>query len=165
MRSRPAVALLTFLSCLAAGSPARAQSDSESPAEAAETARPRTLFQRLGGTYVLARVVDGFVDAMYLDPVIRANATARRQLDVAHKAGIKFQIATLLCQETGGPCKYEGRTLRESHVNLGITEREWNAMNADFKKALVAARVPPAERAEILNLLSTSKDDIVGKSR
>jgi hemoglobin len=163
MPSRSA-ALLLFLTSVAAV-PARAQSDSESPAEAAETARPRTLFQRLGGTYVLARVVDGFVDNMYVDPVMRANATVRRELNLAHKAGIKFQITTLLCQETGGPCKYEGRTLRESHVDLGITEREWTAMTADFKKALVAAHVPPAERAEIVNLLGTSKDDIIGKAR
>jgi hemoglobin len=164
MLTRSAVALLLLLSSLGAV-PGHAQPDSESPAEAAETARPRTLFERLGGTYSLARVVDGFVDGLYVDPVIRANVAAHRELNLAHKAGLKFQITTLLCQETGGPCKYAGRTMREAHVNLGITEREWTAMIADFKKALVTAHVPPAERTEIVNLLGTSKDDIVGKAR
>jgi len=57
---------------------------------------------------VLARVVDGFVESLYLDPVVRANATTKRELRPTHKAGFKYQLTTLLCQETGGPCKYAG---------------------------------------------------------
>jgi hemoglobin len=164
MRLPSRTAVLVIL--LASAAPlSRAQSESESPAEAAEQARPRTLFQRAGGSYALARVVDVFVDGLFTDPVIHANAVVRRELRPTHKAGLKFQITTLLCQETGGPCKYAGRTLRESHVNLGITEREWNATTALFKKALVAAQVPPTERAELMNLLGTSKDDVVRKGR
>jgi hemoglobin len=133
----------------------------ESAPEAAEEARPRTLYQRIGGTYVLARVVDVFVDGLYADPAMRANAAVHREMKLARKAGLKFQITSLLCQETGGPCKYDGRTLREAHLSMNITEGEWNAGMADFKKALVTARVPPAERAELTNILETSKDDVV----
>ena len=133
----------------------------ESAPEAAEEARPRTLYQRIGGTYVLARVVDVFVDGLYADPAMHANAAVRREMKLSRKAGLKFQIVSLLCQETGGPCKYDGRTLREAHLSMSITEAEWNAGIADFKKALVVARVPPAERAELTNILGTAKDDVV----
>jgi hemoglobin len=163
MPSRVSIALLLG-SSLWLGAPL-VRAESESPAEAAEEARPRTLFQRIGGTHVLARLVDVFVDGLLADPVIRANVAVRREARPSYRAGMKFQITTLLCQETGGPCKYAGRTLRESHLALGITEREWNAMLADFKKALVVAQVPPAERAELVNLVGTTKDDIVRKSR
>jgi hemoglobin len=163
MHSRVSIALLLVF-FLWLGAPL-VRAESESPAEAAEEARPRTLFQRIGGTYVLARLVDVFIDGLLADPVLRANVAVRRETRPSHKAGMKFQITTLLCQETGGPCKYAGRTLRESHLALGITEREWNAMLADFKKALAVAQVPPTERAELVNLVGTTKDDIVRKSR
>jgi hemoglobin len=138
-----------------------ADPEPESAPEAAEQARPRTLYQRIGGTYVIARVVDAFVDAMYLDPALRANAAVKREMKLARKPGLKFQVTSLLCQETGGPCKYDGRTLREAHLSMNITDAEWKAAMADFKKALVTARVPPAERAELTNILDTSKDDVV----
>src|SRR5205823_4507257 len=126
MRSR-VMTLLLFASTLLAAAPA-APAEPESPAEAAEEARPRTLFQRIGGTPVLARLVDVFVDGLFADPVIRANAAVHRGAPPSRRPGLKFQITTLLCQETGGPCKYAGRTLRESHLSLGITEHEWTAM-------------------------------------
>src|SRR5690349_19122289 len=86
-----------------------ADPEPESAPEAAEQARPRTLYQRVGGTYAIARVVDAFVDALYLDPALRTNAAVKREMKLARKAGLKFQITSLLCQETGGPCKYDGR--------------------------------------------------------
>lgn len=160
MRERLSVISVTLSFCLLAGVAARAE-EPVSPPEAAEEARPRTLFQRIGGTYVLARVVDLFVNNFAADPLIRGNATVRREMTLPRRAGLKFQITTLLCQETGGPCKYEGRTLREAHLSMGISEGEWNAAMTDFKKALTVVRVPPAERAELVNLLTTAKDDIV----
>ena len=122
---------------------------------------PKTLFERAGGIYVLAAVVDDFVDSLYTDPVVTARPVARRALRTARKAGFKFQAASLLCQETGGPCKYDGRAMREAHSELGITAREWDAAAAAFRRALVRAEVPAAERQELLNLLGTTKGDIV----
>jgi hemoglobin len=126
-----------------------------------QAARPRTLHDRCGGIYTLARVVDGFVEALVLDPVIKANAAIRKALPPSRRAGFKYQMTSLLCQETGGPCKYEGRSMREAHDGLGITAREWTAMAALFKQALVNAKVPAGERQELMNLLTTNKSDIV----
>src|SRR5689334_16454918 len=118
--SRATVAACLLVSVLAfagraKGAAATATSDAD------EAARPRPLFERAGGTYAFARVVDEFVEALVLDPAFKANAAVRKGLGPARKAGVKFQITSLLCQEAGGPCKYEGRSLRESHQNLAIT--------------------------------------------
>jgi hypothetical protein len=51
--------------------------------------------------------------------------------------------------------------MREAHRDLGLTEREWNAGQAAFKRALVRAKVPAGERRELENLLGTIKGDIV----
>jgi hemoglobin len=123
--------------------------------------RPAPLFERAGGTYVLAQVVDDFVDGMLADPVIRANAAVRQAAKPSRRAGLKFQITSLLCQETGGPCKYEGQTMRETHQSMDISDREWGVMVWTFKRALARADVPAAEREELMNVLQTTKGDIV----
>ena len=141
-----------------AASLARAQ---ENAAVREEEPGQKTLFDRVGGIYVLSAVADEFVDGLYTDPVITARPAVRKALKRSRKAGIKFQTTSLLCQETGGPCKYDGRTMREGHGELGITTREWNAALAVFKRALATAKVPAAERQELLILLGTTKGDIV----
>jgi hemoglobin len=152
------IALVFLSTCLLARGGALRAATSTAPEE---EPRPKTLFERIGGTYVLASVVDEFVDALYRDPTIQARPAIHRALRVEHKAGFKFQMTSLLCQETGGPCKYDGRSMREAHRDLGLTSREWEAAVAAFKRALVRAQVPAAERQELLNLLGTTKGDIV----
>ena len=156
---KPIVAFLLSGFVLATGAPRLAAAEPPSPAE--DEPRPKTLFERIGGTYVLAAVVDDFVNGLYVDPVVSARPAVRRALLAAHKPGFKFQATSLLCQETGGPCKYDGRSMREAHRDLGVTPREWDAAVAVFKRALVRAKVPAAERQELLNLLGTTRGDIV----
>jgi hemoglobin len=160
MHARSCAAAALVVAVLAAPLLARAASD-----EAEEGERPatRTLFDRAGGTYTLARVGDIFVDTMLADPAIRANAAVREAAKLSHRPGLKFQITSLLCQEAGGPCKYEGRSLRESHHGLGITGKEWDAMMRAFNLALARAQVPAAERLELANIVTASKGDIVTK--
>ena len=153
--------LILLMSAFALAGTARLGAPADPPAPAEDEPRPKTLFERLGGTYVLAAVVDDFVDALYTDPVVNARPAVKRALHTTRKAGLKFQTTSLLCEETGGPCKYDGRSLREAHRDLGLTTREWNAAVAAFTRALVRAKVPAAERQELLNLLGTTKGDIV----
>ena len=152
-RSAPALLLAVIIASRAAAQ--------ETGAAAAEEPAPHTLYDRLGGIYVLSAVAEEFVDGLYADPVVNARPAVRKALKRSRKAGFKFQTTSLLCQETGGPCKYDGRTMREAHRDLAITEREWKAAAALFKRALETARVPAAERQELLNLLGTTKGDIV----
>lgn len=150
--------LAVTLAALLAASALVAQ---ESTAVTEEEPAAKTLFDRVGGIYVLSAVADDFVEGLYTDPVVNARPAVRKALKRSRKAGITFQTTSLLCQETGGPCKYDGRTMREGHRDLGITAREWNAAVAVFKRALANAKVPAAERQELLNLLGTTKGDIV----
>jgi hemoglobin len=145
--------------CLA-GATTSAAAAAATPSGEEEPA-PKSLFERAGGTYAIAAVADDFVDGLYADSVVTGRAPVRKALTAARKPGLKFQTAALLCQETGGPCKYDGRSMREAHRELAISAREWDAAVAIFKRALERAKVPAAERQELLNLLGTSKGDIV----
>jgi hemoglobin len=81
------------------------------------------------------------------------------------KQGLKFHVTTLVCQVTGGPCAYVGRDMKASHAHLRITEEEWQAMAADFRKTLDHFSVPAAEQAELFAIVESTKPDIVVGAR
>ena len=51
--------------------------------------------------------------------------------------------------------------MKESHQHLNITEKEWQAMEADFKKVLDKFKVPEQEQKELFAIVATTKKDIV----
>jgi hemoglobin len=77
------------------------------------------------------------------------------------KAGLKFHVTTLVCQATGGPCKYVGRDMKTSHAHLGIREKEWQAMVVDFRKSLDTFKVPATEQGELIAIVGSTKPEIV----
>jgi hypothetical protein len=91
---------------------------------AAQPAR-KSLYERLGGVYSIATVVDDFIERLLVNDTLNANpaiSEARRRVP---KAGLKFHVTTLVCEVTGGPCKYSGRSMKESHDHLNINEGQW----------------------------------------
>lgn len=130
-------------------------------AQEAAPAPPKPLYERLGGVYSIAAVVDDFIERIYVNDAVNANpavAGARSQL---RKPGLKVQVTTLVCQVTGGPCKYIGQGMKESHARFRITEKEWDAMVADFKASLDKFKVPADERQELFAIVGSTKPDIV----
>ncbi|MBI2536163.1 MAG: group 1 truncated hemoglobin, partial [Gemmatimonadetes bacterium] len=75
--------------------------------------------------------------------------------------GLKFHVTSLVCAVTGGPCKYVGRGMKEAHAHLNITEREWQAMVADFKVTLDTSKVPAREQQELIKIVESTKAEIV----
>ena len=130
------------------------------PALAQDPPAP-TLHERLGGTYAIASVVDVFIDLLLHNDVLNANPEIRAARDRVPAPGLKFQVTALVCQVTGGPCTYGGRTMKDSHAHLNITEREWQAMLADFQRVLNDFRVPPGEQSELIAIVESTKADIV----
>jgi hemoglobin len=51
--------------------------------------------------------------------------------------------------------------MKESHEHLNITEKEWQAMLADFKKVLNKFKVPEQEQKELIAIVESTKKDIV----
>jgi hemoglobin len=66
-----------------------------------------------------------------------------------------------VCQATGGPQVYTGRSMKESHQHLQITEGEWQAMAAEFKKSLDKFKVHDREQKELFAIVESTKKDIV----
>lgn len=128
------------------------------------TAKP-SLYERLGGVYAIAAVVDDFIDRIMVDSRLNANP----KVDEAHhrvsKAGFKYLVTEQVCWAAGGPQKYTGKSMRDSHAHLDITEFEWQSFLDDLRLTFDKFEVPAAERAELLAIVESTKSDIVlGKS-
>jgi hemoglobin len=120
-----------------------------------------SLYDRLGGVYGIATVVDDFVDRIMVDARLNANP----RVDEAHHrvapAGFKYLVTEMVCWAAGGPQKYTGRSMKESHEHLMITSAEWEAFLDDLQKTLDKFAVPQAEQAEIKAIVASTRADIV----
>lgn len=144
-----AVALLVTASVRAADTPAGTEK--------------KSLYSRLGGVYAISAVVDRFIEKLLVNDTLNANVAINEARARVPKAGLKFQVTALVCQVTGGPQTYAGRSMKEAHQHLAITEREWDAMVKDFVAVMDEFKVPKEEQSELLAIVGTTKGDIVTK--
>lgn len=121
----------------------------------------KSLYDRLGGVYSIATVVDDFIERLLVNNELNANPKIKEARDRVPKAGLKFHVTALVCQLSGGPQVYTGRNMKDSHAFLNIGEKEWNAMVADFVACLNHFKVPEKEQGELLALVGPTKTDIV----
>lgn len=123
-----------------------------------------SLYERLGGVYSIAAVVDDFVDRLLADPAVTGNKNVAQAMEKITKAGLKYQITELLCQAAGGPQKYNGRPMKEAHQGLNITEAEWQSMMKDFLVTLGKFNIKGLEQNELLVIVGSTKADIVASA-
>jgi len=130
-------------------------------AQEAPKQEQQSLYDRLGGLMPISVVVSDFIDALVPDTVLNANPAidaARKRVPAPY---LKYHVTAMVCQATGGPCQYHGRGMKESHAHLNITEREWDRMVVLFKGVLAKHKVPAKETQELLDIVDTTKGDIV----
>ena len=130
-------------------------------APAAAQPATKSLYERLGGVYSIATVVDDFIERLLVNDTLNANPAIKESRTRVAKAGLKFHVTALVCAATGGPCAYTGRSMKESHAKLNINEPQWQAMVADFRKTLDTIKVPAREQEELMTIVGTTKTDIV----
>lgn len=128
---------------------------------AQQTTSEPSLYERLGGVYPIAVVVDAFIERLLVNDTLNANPAIARARTAVPKQGLKFHVTTLVCQATGGPCKYIGRSMKEAHQHLNITGKEWSAMMADFKATLAQFKVGQKEQQELVTIVESTKPEIV----
>jgi hemoglobin len=123
--------------------------------------RPTSLHERLGGIYSIATVVDDFIDRIMVDDRLNANP----RVDEAHHRvlppGFKYLVTEMVGEATGGPQRYTGRTMEDSHRDLLITGTEWGAFIDDLNQILDKFAVPAQERSELLAVVQSTREAIV----
>jgi len=125
-----------------------------------ESAKP-TLYDRLGGVYSIATVVDDFIGRVMSNAILNANPAVDEAHHRVSPAGFKYLVTEMVCWATGGPQQYSGSAMGESHQHLKITEKEWAAFCKDFDDTMTKFGVPETEKNELFAIVQSTKGDIV----
>lgn len=157
-----ALALTVFLVAMSGAGCGSTASDTKAATEpsaagAASGAAQGSLYDRLGGKPAITSVVDDFVGNVVTDDFIK---TRFRDTDAV---AFKSKLVDQICEATGGPCKYTGKSMKESHAGMKISEAEFTALVNDLKKALDKNKVGAREQMELLTALGGMHDDIVNQ--
>ncbi len=119
------------------------------------------LYQRLGGIYSIAVVVDDLIDRIMKDARLNANPAVNEAHHKVPPAGFKYLVTEMVGWASGGPQKYTGRPMRDSHQHLNITPKEWDAFMNDLQQTLDKYKVPATEQAELKAIVDSTYGDIV----
>lgn len=120
-----------------------------------------SLYERLGGADNIAVVVDDIIERGYANGTLHANPAIAEGHARFPKAAYKFKVTLLACQMTGGPYKYLGRTLKDAHQHLNVTEKEWTELIAIIRASLNKYKVPQKEQDELIAVIENTKGEIV----
>lgn len=119
-----------------------------------------SLYKRLGGYDAIAAVVDDFIPRLATDA-----QTGKFFVGTSKdsQGRIRQHLVDQICNATGGPCLYLGRTMKAAHAGLGITESDWQIGVKHLVASLDKFKVPAKEKDELLGAVSGLKADIVEK--
>ena len=148
-------------------------------AQVKQTGAEKSLYERLGGVFAIAAVVDHFSDAVVKNHIV-GQQSKNPQLQAWHAKnlgrlpGLKFMRTLWVCNASGGPYQYTatkpGTTplgLEEAHRDLRISPAEFDEVAAELGRTLDFVKVPNREKAEVLAAFAAHKGEVTAgyKSR
>jgi hemoglobin len=131
-----------------------------------------SLYERLGGAFAIAAVVDHFSDALVHNPIVgekSENPDLREwhTNNLGRLPGLKFMRTLWVCNVAGGPQQYAGtkpgRTplgLEEAHRELKISPSEFDEVAAELGRTLDLFNVPEREKEEVLTAFAAHKGEV-----
>ena len=131
-----------------------------------------TLYERLGGAFAIAAVIDHFSDAVVQNPIVgqMSKNPALREwhtTNLGRLPGLKFMRTLWVCNVAGGPFQFTatrpGSTplgLEEAHRELQISPEEFDEVAAELGRTLDFVKVPQREKEEVLAAFAAHKDEV-----
>ena len=131
-----------------------------------------TLYERLGGAFAIAAVIDHFSDALVKNPIVgeKSENPALREWhtnNLGRLPGLKFMRTLWVCNVSGGPFQYTatkpGTTvvgLEEAHRNLKISSAQFDEVAAELGRTLDVFKVPEREKTEVLTAFAAHKGEV-----
>ena len=141
-------------------------------AQATQTTPEKSLYERLGGVFAIAAVVDHFSDAVVKNPIV-GQQSKNPQLrewhtnNLARLPGLKFMRTLWVCNVSGGPFQFTatrpGQTplgLEEAHRDLRISPAEFDEVAAELGHSLDFFNIPQREKGEVLAAFAAHKGEV-----
>ncbi|MBX3328891.1 MAG: group 1 truncated hemoglobin [Nitrospira sp.] len=121
------------------------------------TITDKSLYERLGGKPAITAVVEDFVGRVAADDRINGKFA---NTDIPR---LKMLLVEQICQASGGPCTYTGRSMKATHAGMGVSNADFTALVGDLVATLNKFNVPEREKNELLGALGPMQKDIVEK--
>ena len=131
-----------------------------------------SLYERLGGVFAIAAVVDHFSDALIDNPLVGKGSQNPQLREWSNEQperlpGLKWMRTLWVCNVAGGPFEYvatrPGRdtvSLEEAHRQLRISPEEFDEVAAELGRTLEALKVPQREQEEVLGAFAAHKGEV-----
>jgi hemoglobin len=138
----------------------------------ASTMTESSLYERLGGVFAIAAVIDHFSDAVVRNPIVGQSSEnpALREWhtkNLGRLPGLKFMRTLWVCNVAGGPFQYTatrpGSTavgLEEAHRQLHISPAEFDEVAAELARTLDFLKVPQREKEEVFAAFAAHKNEV-----
>jgi|SRR5688572_432110 len=130
--------------------------------------KEQSLYERLGGAYAIAAVVDRFSDQLLENPkILNANPQLKEWHMEKYKErlpGLKFNRTLWMCAVSGGPYEYTAKSLHDAHLELHIPPEVFDAVSEELGRALDYFKVPKREKEEALAAFDAQKSDVTAGS-
>ena len=135
-------------------------------------AQEESLYERLGGVFAIAAVVDHFSDAVVKNPIVGEKSKNPRLREwhtknLGRLPGLKFMRTLWVCDVSGGPFEFTatkpGKTqlgLEEAHRALRISPAEFDEVAAELGRTLDFFKIPASEKDEVLAAFAAHKDEV-----
>ena len=137
---------------------------------APQTTPPQTtptepsLYDRLGGYFAIAAVVNRFSDQIITNATLNENPALKAWNETEAEArlpGLKFGRTLWIAAAAGGPFEYTGLPLSEAHTEFNLTAEQFAEVGAEIVRALDFYEVPEREQQELVAAYSASMSDVV----
>lgn len=128
-----------------------------SPLLWAQQASNDTVFRDMGGKPGIKKVVDDFLTIVVADPRIKDTFEGA---DMEHLASM---LTDQFCMLTGGPCKYDGKSMQEVHDGMNLTNAHFNALAEGLQDAMIRNGIPYSAQYALIGKLAPMQRDVVTK--
>jgi hemoglobin len=124
-------------------------------------AQQPSLYETLGKQGGIVQIVDDFVAFVIADDDIRD--VHKKHFKEGDVAGLKKKLVDQIGQATGGPQKYTGKNMKDAHKGLDISNKDFDALVNDLRKAFVKNKVPDETTTILMKVLESMRADVVEK--
>jgi hemoglobin len=127
-----------------------------------------SLYERLGGIFAIAAVVNHFSDEIITNPKLNVNPALKKwnETEAATRLpGLKFMRTVWVAALAGGPFEYTGLPLHEAHQDFHLTSAEFEEVGAEIVRALDYYQVPEREKNELVEAYMKSMPEVVNPSQ
>ena len=153
--------------CIISSTVAATAAAAQKSPNSSDCKKDKGLFDRLGGFFGIAAVVNRFSDQILVNPVLNQNpalAAWNQNEAPTRLPGLKFGRTMWIAAMVGGPIKYTGLPLEQAHDRFNMTQAEFAEVGSEIVKALQFFNVAQADIDQLVCIYGTSMDDVVSST-